>query len=279
MKIRAPYPLSAFLVFAALLVVCGTASLVGRPKLPTTEKQLAGLTPLPTNAIPTRGTFWLIQGPSAPHPSPPSELGPLDIYDLGAGHYMVDDRAVDYAALDEQRAIGRALTELEAAYGLVEADGVGPLDLLYTDQDLWLEIVGWTNTTAHFILHPPAAEASAGVFDLFQTMNLSPEASGLNLTNWAFRARTAPGQTNISVAELTAAEGYFRAARTNDSDGDLLSDAYEALVSHSNAGETDTDGDGVSDYIEVLQGRNPNRVATASDAENVIKLQVFSPQF
>lgn len=110
----------------------------------------------------------------------------------------------------------------------------------YTTNDLWLEIVTWTNATGVFVVHPPEAEATTGVYDLFMTTNLSPNVPGLNLTNWAWLLRTDPGETNLIVPDLWADQAYFMLGRTNDTDGDGMSDAYEHLVSHTSP--TNQDG-------------------------------------
>ena len=74
----------------------------------------------------------------------------------------------------------------------------------YTTNDLWLEIVTLTNATCFFIVHPPEAEATTGVYDLFMTTNLSPNVPGLNLTNWLWLLRTDPGETNLIEPDLWA---------------------------------------------------------------------------
>ena len=110
----------------------------------------------------------------------------------------------------------------------------------YTTNDLWLEIVTVTNFTGFFVVHPPEAEATNGVYDLFMTTNLSPNVPGLNLTNWLWLLRTDPGETNLIVPDLWAEQAYFMLGRTNDTDGDGMSDAYEHLVSHTSP--TNQDG-------------------------------------
>jgi hypothetical protein len=109
----------------------------------------------------------------------------------------------------------------------------------YTSDDLWFEITCVTNYTANFIVHSPDAEATNGVYDLFMTTNLSPDVPGLNLTNWLWLLRTDPGQTNLTVPDLTSDQAYFLLARTNDADGDGMSDAYEQLVSHTSPTNAD----------------------------------------
>ena len=109
----------------------------------------------------------------------------------------------------------------------------------FTAEDLWLEIVTVTNATGIFVVHPPEAEATTGVYDLLMTTNLSPNVPGLNLTNWYWVLRTSPGETNLVVPDLLADQAYFRLARTNDTDGDGLSDAIELLVTHTNPNTPD----------------------------------------
>ncbi len=116
-------------------------------------------------------------------------------------------------------------------------------------------MVAMTNQTASIIIHAPDPN---GVYDLFATTNLLPSVPGLNATNWIWVMRCDPGQTNLIVTNLTFDICFFRAATTNDTDGDGLTDAYEHLVSHTDPNNPDTDGDGISDYQELLLGTDPN---------------------
>ena len=122
-------------------------------------------------------------------------------------------------------------------------DGGGTLGLLsstpYTLEDLWLEVVTVTNAVGLFVVHPPEVEVTTGVYDLFMTTDLSPNVPGLNFTNWLWLLRTGPGETNLVVPDLTADTGFFILARTNDADGDGMTDAYEQLVSHTNPNTPD----------------------------------------
>jgi hypothetical protein len=112
--------------------------------------------------------------------------------------------------------------------------GATPMNTpVYTDADLWLELIAMTNGGGLFVVHPPAAEATNGVYDLFMTTNLSPYGPGLNLTNWVWLLRTEPGETNLVVPHLWREQAFFLLGRTNDTDGDGMSDAYEELVSHT----------------------------------------------
>lgn len=73
-----------------------------------------------------------------------------------------------------------------------------------------------------------------------------------------------------------------------DSDGDGLWDVWEDLDGDGTAdsgetrwapgsGDSDYDGDGVSDYLEVLLGRNPLVAGTTNDANGLLNLRVFTP--
>jgi hypothetical protein len=107
---------------------------------------------------------------------------------------------------------------------------------------------------------------------------------GLNATNWQWVLRCDPGQTNLIVTNISTVCCFFRLGRTNDSDSDGLSDAFESLVSHTTLnnpdensngildgwewanfgslqpGDGDYDGDGLSNYQEYLFGSDPNSI-------------------
>jgi hypothetical protein len=52
------------------------------------------------------GTFWLLKNPSAPLPVDP--FAELPCYQIGADEFLIDDRSVDYAALDAQQSADEA---------------------------------------------------------------------------------------------------------------------------------------------------------------------------
>ena len=128
----------------------------------------------------------------------------------------------------------------------------------FTTNDLWLQIAGTTNNgtslTAYLVINTPWS-VSSGVYDLFATTNLAPSA-------WQWVLRCAPGQTNLTVANLTSPNEFFILGLTNDADGDGLSDAFEKLVSHTDPNSYSTDGSGLSDGWEWQNfgaiGVNPN---------------------
>jgi hypothetical protein len=261
-KVQPNTILNAFLLALALALAPNAAS---HAQTTFTTAQLANLQPLDPSAVPPFGTFWLLKSPYPDHgypplPCPPGDLPGLPIYDLGGGHFLVDDSQVDYDALRQQQEADRALSSLEVQYGLrtsPDGGGVsGPMGLdSYTADDLWLEIISVTNGLANFTIHTPDTAA----YDLFGTTNLSANVPGLNLTNWVWLLRTDVGQTNnIILTNLWPDMGFFRLGTMLDSDGDGLTDAYEKLVSHTDPTKWDTDGDGLSDGWEVAHGMNPN---------------------
>ena len=134
---------------------------------------------------------------------------------------------------------------------------------------LLLEITGVATNTACLVVHPPAAEVTSGVYDLFMTTNLS-----LNATNWLWTRRTLPGQTAISVYGVPPNMGFFVLGTMLDSNGDGVTDAYTHLVGL--ADNSDLDGDGVSNIDEMRQGRNPQVFGAVADANDVARLDVFT---
>jgi len=230
----------------ALAVITAT-TLRSQPQV--TAAQLASLTPLALTNCLSQGNYYYLHGPAPDQPYPPLPSAPLDlpgetpVYDLGGGYFLIDDSAVDWNAVWQQREIDSAINDLEVQYGLRAGPAGGrllrPMQMnSYTSDDLWFEITCLTNYTANFIVHPPDAEATNGVYDLFMTTSLSPGGGGLNLTNWFWVLRTDPGETNLVVPGFWMDAAYFLLGRTNDADGDGMSDAYELLVTHTDPNTT-----------------------------------------
>jgi hypothetical protein len=77
----------------------------------------------------------------------------------------------------------------------------------------------------------------------------------------------APGQREFYVPLPTTGSGFFSAGSAEDSDGDGLTDGFEALVSYTsiNFPEPDTDGDGLPDAYELfVTGTDPNVADTGN---------------
>ena len=122
-----------------------------------------------------------------------------------------------------------------------------------TTNDLWLEVIGTTNTgsgmNVTLLIHPPW-NATNGVYDLFATTNLVPSA-------WQWVVRCNPGQTNLTMTGRSDQMEFYRLGLTTDTDGDGLTDAFENLVSHTDPNNLDTDGDGIPDGWSVMLNLDP----------------------
>jgi hypothetical protein len=191
----------------------------------------------------------------------PYDWAPGPVYSIGNGCFLIDNSSNSGAweATSLQSGVP-APPGFGGGDGGTNSSGGGPIGYVptYTTSDLWLEITGISGSIASLVVHPPSAELGTGVYDLFMTTNLNSNVPGLNLTNWLWILRTTPGETDLTVSNLPADQAFFILARTNDSDGDGLSDAYERLVSHTNPYDPDTDHDGLSDSLELQLGTDPN---------------------
>ncbi len=188
--------------------------------------------------------------------------------------YLIDDRAWYQAKVQaEQEQLAMQMLEAAArgekldkfgreaaAVPTILARGLTPMT-----NDLQLDIEDVTNGVVSLTVLNPTSMTNNPVWDLYATTNLSVEGSGLSATNWTWLARTQPGQTNLLMPMLSETEGYFRLANTNDVDGDMLTDAFELLVSHTSPSASDTDGDGMPDGWERSHGLNPLDMADGAD--------------
>jgi plastocyanin len=212
----------------------------------------------------------------APMPCPPLDPS-LAVYAIADGQFLVDESAgqmmvsqrqlstASYASLVQEQVdelanfiawIQQVQLSKESSLTMSTMDSGGPPTpgeggeggtndwggfeaMTYTTNDLWLELIAKTNSTGYFVIHPPWTELANGVYDIFETTNLSTSVPGLNGTNWLWVYRTDPGQTNFVISDLTDEIAFFRAAKTNDTDGDSMSDAYERLVSHTDPNTPD----------------------------------------
>lgn len=177
--------------------------------------------------------------------------------------YLIDDRAW-FMAKEQTEKEALALQMFEAAARGEKLTGVrSPGDagdalapktvargLIPTGTDLLVDIEDATNGVVSLTIFNPDSMTNSPVWDVFATTNLNSVDAGLNGTNWAWVLRTDPGQTNVLTAMLSEFQCYFRLAGTNDTDGDSLSDALEALSSHSDPALVDSDSDGMTDDYE-----------------------------
>jgi plastocyanin len=254
------------LVLGMVLVeTCPAQSAPAEDSVVAVVAEAAGLPQVPPSQWPSFGTFWRWQGGRLTAPTPCRPLDPTTpVYALPNGQFLADDSAGDILLVTSEAllqtqldALLQLIARLEESSLNAEMDAMSslggefyPLDAggplygeNYSSSDLWLEIVAVTNgpsgmVSADFVVHPPELEAGQA-FDLFMTTNLSAQAPGLNLTNWDWVRRAQPGQTNVTISDLTADQAFFLAARINDLDGDWMSDAYEQLRSHTDPNSPD----------------------------------------
>jgi hypothetical protein len=104
------------------------------------------------------------------------------------------------------------------------------------------------------------------IYDVFGTTNLI----GNNITNaqWFWITNT-PTCWTVSITNQPATRTFYILGTPQDSDFDLLTDAYELLVSKTDPHKWDTDGDGIPDGWEVLHGLKPLYALDATDDPDV----------
>jgi alpha-tubulin suppressor-like RCC1 family protein len=138
---------------------------------------------------------------------------------------------------------------------------VGPTSECVTNSWLYL-----TNVSAVFITNQNwtvtfEIQGTNGPADIFATTNLSD-----HLTNsyWVWLER-GPTCALYEYTNQPNAGAFYILGTTNDTDADLLTDAYELLSSKTLVNDSDTDNDGMLDGWEVQNGLNPLDPADASD--------------
>jgi uncharacterized repeat protein (TIGR03803 family) len=242
---------------------------------------------VPRDELPFSGTFWEVRNSIpcivAPLPCPPLDSS-FSIYQIRDGEFLVDETAgvlqlnrysrfngADASSVLQEQVdelldqIGRiqgAQSRSIARSSAMDDSDASPspgFDPAYTPttNDLWLQITGMTNTTGTFVIHPPWNVAN-GVYDLFATTNLAPMW-------WGKLLRCAPGQTNLTVTNLTSAQEFFILGLTNDTDGGGMSDAWEGLLGlHPNNSDDDlpTPRVGISALDSVAMKDDPSNTAS-----------------
>jgi hypothetical protein len=197
------------------------------------------------------GNFYSLAHPD--WPPLPGDIRQVPVWNLGAGFYLLDD-----LDCQESSAAGSMMAmDTPSLTGFSDSGGGFSSNFqlqVFTTNDLWLQITGTTNaiTTngmAYLVINTPWTVTN-GVYDLFATTNLAPSA-------WQWVLRCAPGQTNLTVTGLAGPNEFFILGLTNDADGDLLTDAYEKLVSHTDPTNSISNLDGIPDGWEILLGLNP----------------------
>ena len=220
---------------------------------------------LVTNA-PVSGTFYLLSvNPSLPYPFDPY-FGGLPVYSYD-GVFFVDDSQVADLQLQKNGFGGEMMMSSLPGPGFGIAgtnsstnffcSSLTNFTLGYqsSSNGLLLDITATTNPWIALTILTTNTSTS---YDLFGTTNMATLApSALSKTNWVWLVRAVGSATNFSWGQTNWCERYFQLGKTNDFDGDWLSDAYETLVSHTSTNLWDTDGDWIGDGVEVQFGLNP----------------------
>lgn len=244
----------------------------------TAARAAAALEPIAEKIIPLAepapssppGTYWLLQSETPPLPWCP--FTGLEVIPLGGDHYLVDDRAVDWAGWQERAAEERlraavsewaassqwaAISQSQPPGGLMTLDNGVPSPPGAGEGGGTNEPPAWSPpvwpSSTQLCLIPPLFLSAGNVvllftngvagtpYDLYCTTNLGPTVAGLNLTNWLWLARSGPGQTNFIIVDPPWPEAYYVLGTTNDSDGGGFPDAYERLVTHGSVTNTGDD--------------------------------------
>ena len=150
-------------------------------------------TPVSADAAPQVGNFYSAQFSRQRRRMPPlpADILGLNVWSLGDGMFLLDDRNVDYATLSD------------------DDTPMSFFSATFTTNDLWLEITGETNTTAYLVIHPPW-NVTNGVYDLQYCTNLASPIQ------WQWVLRTDPGQTNLVVNNAVDVQGFYRLGLPND---------------------------------------------------------------
>ncbi len=136
------------------------------------------------------GAFWSMQRTHFPplpcYPKFLTEAGydiPVYALDSERSIFLVDDRAVDYDAIykarEKKKQEETLLRSLELNTGLMSMEefslleGEGGMAMMsYSSDDLWLEIITYTNTTASLVIHRPVGDDNPS-HDIFYSTDLA----------------------------------------------------------------------------------------------------------
>jgi hypothetical protein len=164
-------------------------------------------TPQPASSAPAFGNFYTVTHGESWPPLPGDAMG-LDLWDLGSGCYLLDDRNFDYNASRAEFGFGGPFPTNGGSAGN-GGSGPGFTPQVYTTNDLWLEITNLVGSNATLLIHPPAG-VTAGVYDVLTATNLTQPIQ------WQWWLRTDPGQTNLPISIGTNAGTFYALGKPND---------------------------------------------------------------
>ena len=200
-----------------------------------------------------------------------------------SNQYLIADTPTDYAELQGlyfqmESGGGMMMNSLEfPGEGDTNGGGGGSWEytpIVYGSNDLWLEVVqgSVTNGMANLVIHNPASLTNDVTWYVWGTTNLSFCQSpwAWDVDNWTWLAVAEPGETNLTVPQLSEVTSFYRLADpANDADGDGITDYYSWLHfghplgwSHDlSRAMDDYDGDGYDNGTEYTNNTNPNDIA------------------
>lgn len=175
---------------------------------------------VPSGKIPSTGTFHLLSGQIdasgklgrtalPPFPFDPY-AGSLPVYtfDRFSNEFLIADTFEDYEALQSNTMMMNAPPSPgEGGTNTSESASFTPA-YNYSSNDLWLEIIQMTNTTADLVIHPPS-DATNNVYDLYFRTNLNLNPTSTFSLQWSRIQRSTNGQTNLFVTNLLSDQGFF----------------------------------------------------------------------
>jgi hypothetical protein len=234
-------------------VQIGTATSSGTPiQVEATDVEvmlqaLESTSPLPATVITNGSNFYSAQhspGSEQEWPPLPADVLGLPVWPLGEGFYVLDDRTVDYDALQAK--------SLLASRGM-RPMGFTPQDLV-SSTNLWLAITNLANNTAGLLLSNTVGDIQyeiQGKANLTDTQWISEGfVFGSELTNW----------TPTSIAATNQPTLFLRLRSWQDSTGNGLPDWWQLQY----FGYTGVDpygnpkGDGWNNLQKFQNGMNPN---------------------
>lgn len=149
--------------------------------------------------------------------------------------------------------LNSAQTTDSGTYSVVVANAAGNAE---ADATLLVLQIQNFSTTVTFTLSGAQANTA---YDLYTLPSLGS-------TKFRLFYCGSPGQTSFTCPKPNSFISFFDVGLSSDSDGDGLTDGYEALVSHSSLTQPDSDQDGLPDGWEAEWGLNPASAANSDGA-------------
>jgi hypothetical protein len=215
--------LAGIIALSSLLHAQDTANpLQAATDLDAMLQAVEATTPLPADTATDYGIFYSAQhapGSDDEWPPLPGNIRSVPVWPLGNDFYLLDDLGLDYSAPQTHSlARGGVIHEMDLPGPGDGGDGgdtngdytPDPIpEIVFTTNQLWLQIIGVTNTTAYLWIHQPW-NVTNGVYDLLYCTNITAPIA------WQWVLRTDPGQTNLVVSNAVDGVGLYALGTPND---------------------------------------------------------------